>query len=80
MPRAGALLDTHTLVNLAGKRDCKFQVGYFLKKAPRTAMLAPLWPKSDAENLERLKNAGVPYERGIPKCLRCKGNFILDGE
>ncbi|KAL8662652.1 MAG: hypothetical protein Q9202_004517 [Teloschistes flavicans] len=80
VPKPGALFDTHTLVNLAGKRDCQFQVGYFLKKAPRTAMLAPLWPKSDAENLERLKNAGVPYERGIPKCLRCKGNFILDGD
>ncbi|KAL8689282.1 MAG: hypothetical protein Q9218_005014 [Villophora microphyllina] len=72
-PTAGALLDTHTLVNLAGKRDCKYQVGYFFKKAPRTAKLAAVWPSSDAENLERLEDAGVPYERGIPKCLRCKG-------
>lgn len=69
----GALLDTHTLVNLAGKRDCSYQVGYYFKKEPRSSKLAPLWPKSDEENIERLKDAGVPYERGIPKCLRCKG-------
>ncbi|KAL8960468.1 MAG: hypothetical protein Q9193_002837, partial [Seirophora villosa] len=30
------------------------------------------WPSSDDENFERLKDAGAPYERGIPKCLRCK--------
>ncbi|KAL9580602.1 MAG: hypothetical protein Q9212_004397 [Teloschistes hypoglaucus] len=71
-PLPGLLLDTHTLVNLAGKRDCSFQVGYFFKKTPRTAKLAAVWPTSEAENMERLKDAGIPYERGIPKCLRCK--------
>ncbi|KAL8704445.1 MAG: hypothetical protein Q9201_002403 [Fulgogasparrea decipioides] len=71
-PMAGELLDTHTLINLAGKRDCKFKVGYFFKKSPRTAKMVAVWPTSDEENLSRLKDAGVPHERGIPKCLRCK--------
>ena len=30
------------------------------------------WPASPAENLERLKNAGLPMDRGVPKCSRCE--------
>ncbi|KAL9027474.1 MAG: hypothetical protein Q9196_004011 [Gyalolechia fulgens] len=75
-PAAGELLDTHTLVNLSGKRDCKYKLGYFFKKTPRTAKMAEGWPSSETENLARLKDAGVPFERGIPKCLRCKGNLV----
>ncbi|KAL8904130.1 MAG: hypothetical protein Q9207_003481 [Kuettlingeria erythrocarpa] len=71
-PQAGEISDTHTLVNLAGKRDCKYKVGYFFKKTPRTAKMAEGWPSSEEENLERLKDAGIPYARGVPKCLRCK--------
>ncbi|KAL8926999.1 MAG: hypothetical protein Q9208_002544 [Pyrenodesmia sp. 3 TL-2023] len=71
-PQSGEISDTHTLVNLAGKRDCKYKVGFFFKKTPRTAKMAEGWPSSEEENLERLKDAGVPYERGVPKCLRCK--------
>ncbi|KAI4130495.1 MAG: hypothetical protein LQ338_001726 [Usnochroma carphineum] len=71
-PKEGEMLDTMTLVNLSGKRDCKYKVGYFFKKTPRTAKMAEVWPSSEAENLERLKDAGISVERGIPKCLRCK--------
>ncbi|KAL8687153.1 MAG: hypothetical protein Q9224_005238 [Gallowayella concinna] len=71
-PREGEILDTHTLVDLSGKKDCKYKVGYFFKKTPRTGKLAEAWPTSEEENLARLKDAGTPYERGIPKCLRCK--------
>ncbi|CAO1603130.1 hypothetical protein XANCAGTX0491_006723 [Xanthoria calcicola] len=71
-PREGEVLDTHTLVDLSGKKDCKYKVGYFFKKTPRTEKLADVWPTSEEENLVRLKDAGAPYERGIPKCLRCK--------
>ncbi|KAL8805940.1 MAG: hypothetical protein Q9200_005227 [Gallowayella weberi] len=70
--REGELLDTHTLVDLSGKKDCKYKVGYFFKKTPRTGKLAEVWPASEEENLARLKDAGAPYERGIPKCIRCK--------
>lgn len=72
-PREGEILDTHTLVDLSGKKDCKYKVGYFFKKTPRTEKLAEVWPTSEEENRVRLKDAGAPYERGIPKCLRCKG-------
>ncbi|KAL8798657.1 MAG: hypothetical protein Q9182_006490 [Xanthomendoza sp. 2 TL-2023] len=72
-PREGEVLDTHTLVDLSGKKDCKYKVGYFFKKTPRTGKLAEVWPASEEENLARLKDAGSPYERGIPKCIRCKG-------
>ncbi|KAI4092483.1 MAG: hypothetical protein LQ339_007922 [Xanthoria mediterranea] len=71
-PREGEILDTHTLVDLSGKKDCKYKVGYFFKKTPRTEKLADVWPTSEEENRVRLKDAGAPYERGIPKCLRCK--------
>ena len=67
------MMDTQTLVNLAGKLDCRYQVGYYFKKTPRSAMMAESWPANDEENHERLKDAGVPIDRGIPKCLRCKG-------
>ncbi|KAL8707746.1 MAG: hypothetical protein Q9220_007266 [cf. Caloplaca sp. 1 TL-2023] len=71
-PRTGEVLDTHTLINLVGKRDCTYKVGYYFKKTPRSANLAEVWPSSEEENLERLKDAGIPFERGIPKCFRCK--------
>lgn len=29
------------------------------------------WPASPEENLKRLENAGLPMDRGIPKCNRC---------
>ncbi|KAI4246375.1 MAG: hypothetical protein L6R40_002043 [Gallowayella cf. fulva] len=77
-PREGEILDTHTLIDLSGKKDCKYKVGYFFKKTPRTGKLAEVWPASEEENLARLEDAGVPYERGIPKCLRCKGETTYE--
>ena len=72
-PREGEILDTHTLIDLSGKKDCKYKVGFFFKKTARTGKLAEAWPSSEEENLVRLQDTGTPYERGIPKCLRCKG-------
>ncbi|KAI4160215.1 MAG: hypothetical protein LQ342_005927 [Letrouitia transgressa] len=46
--------------------------GYTDLGKPGSAKLAEGWPSSDEENLERLKDAGVPMDRGIPKCVRCK--------
>ncbi|KAL8914060.1 MAG: hypothetical protein Q9172_007165 [Xanthocarpia lactea] len=71
-PREGEILDTHTLVDLSGKKDCKYKVSYCFKKTPRNGKLAEVWPASEEENLARLKDAGAPFERGITKCLRCK--------
>lgn len=64
---------TQTLVNLQGKLDCKYEVGYYFSDKPRRAILAQGWPSSSAENLERLEDAGMVMDRGIPKCGRCSG-------
>lgn len=29
------------------------------------------WPATPEENLERLDDAGIPLDRGVPKCTRC---------
>ena len=60
-------------MDLNGKLDRKYHVGfYFSEKAPRGKMKES-WPKSPEENMERLANAGLPVERGIPKCTNCNG-------
>ncbi|MCJ1407089.1 hypothetical protein MMC19_001159 [Ptychographa xylographoides] len=70
------ITDTYTLMNLQGKLDCKYHVGFYWNaKAPRLA-LKDAWPTNPEENLERLKDAGVPVERGIPKCSNCDGKDI----
>lgn len=35
--------------------------------------LAERWPADVADNIERLKNAGQPYDRHIMKCRNCGG-------
>ena len=65
---------TYTLINLQGKLDQKYKIGFFFSPNPRRRNLKACWPATPEENLERLKDAGQPYERGIPKCPRCNGN------
>lgn len=64
---------TQTFVNLQGKLDCKYEVGYYFSDKPKRKSAAQGWPSSAAENLERLSDAGVTMDRGIPKCPRCNG-------
>jgi len=64
---------THTYVNLQGELDKTYQVGYYFSPKPKRAIMAASWPESTEENLERLKDAGMPLDRGIPKCNRCDG-------
>ena len=66
-------MSTYTLINLQGKLDQKYQVGFFFSAKPRRRNAQAGWPSSPDENLQRLKNAGLPYERGVPKCNRCNG-------
>lgn len=40
------------------------------------AVLEPRWPRDAEDNLERLANAGLPYDRGIIKCRNCGGKSI----
>ena len=64
---------THTIINLQGELDKKYQVGFYFSPNPRRANAAQGWPSSPEENLERLKDAGLPMDRGISKCGRCGG-------
>ena len=48
---------------------------FFFSPNPRRRNAKQGWPATPDENLERLTNAGLPYERGIPKCGRCNGKL-----
>ena len=67
------LFTTQTLVNIQGKIDCAYEVGFYFSDRPQRPKAKEGWPKSTQENLERLKDAGLPMDRGIPKCGRCGG-------
>ncbi|KAL9132800.1 MAG: hypothetical protein Q9175_006028 [Cornicularia normoerica] len=62
---------THTYINLQGELDKTFKVGFHLSSKPKRETAKQGWPETPEENLERLKDAGLPMERGIPKCNRC---------
>lgn len=66
---------TYTLIDLQGKLDQKYKVGFYFSPNPRRRNAKASWPASPEENIERLKEAGQPYERGIPKCPRCNGKL-----
>ena len=67
------LPSTMTFVNLQGELDKKYQVTFCLSARPKRAKSSSAWPSNLEENLDRLKDAGLPLERGIPLCTRCKG-------
>ena len=64
---------TYTYVNLQGELDKTFKVSFHLSPKPKRETAKQGWPETPEENLERLKDAGFPMERGIPKCNRCDG-------
>lgn len=64
---------THTYVNLQGELDKTYKVGFHLSPKPKRQTAKQGWPETPQENLVRLKDAGLPMERGIPKCMRCDG-------
>jgi hypothetical protein len=69
--------DHLTLVDLQGQSDREFLVGFFgSQKFPRKS-LKDRWPGSVDENMERLANAGLPFDRMIAKCRNCESNNSL---
>ena len=64
---------THTYVNLQGELDKTYKVGFHLSPKPKRETQKQGWPETPEENVQRLKDAGLPMERGIPKCSRCDG-------
>ncbi|KAL2005611.1 hypothetical protein VTN00DRAFT_10104 [Thermoascus crustaceus] len=63
--------DCISLINLQGKLNCKYVVGFYFSPKPQRASLKDRWPPSPEENLERLEDAGFPHDRQIPKCSNC---------
>jgi hypothetical protein len=61
----------YTNMDLQGNLDKKYTVSYRLSSKPKRPKEAEDWPASPEENLERLKDAGWPTDRGIPKCNNC---------
>lgn len=66
------LAPTYTNMDLQGNLDKKYSVTY--RKSPNHARPKEkeLWPATPEENLERLRDAGEPVDRGIPKCSNCE--------
>ncbi|KKK26200.1 hypothetical protein ARAM_003867 [Aspergillus rambellii] len=60
-----------SLINLQGKLSCTYAVGFFFSPKPQRSHLRERWPRSVEENLERLADAGLPYDKQIPKCANC---------
>ena len=65
------------LINLQGKLNCKYVVGFYFSHKPQRATLRERWPPSVEENLARLEDAGLPYDRQIPKCSNCGGKHAV---
>lgn len=62
---------TYTNMDLQGKLDKKYTISYRFSDKPMRPKEADAWPPSSEENMERLKDAGIPVDRGIPKCANC---------
>jgi hypothetical protein len=62
---------TYTNMDFQGNLDKKYTVTYRFSDKPKRPKEADGWPQSAEENFERLKDAGEPVDRGIPKCNNC---------
>ncbi|CAG8036861.1 unnamed protein product [Penicillium salamii] len=63
--------DVISLIDLQGTLDREYVVGFYFRAKASRGKLRERWPADPEENLERLANAGLPFERMIPKCLNC---------
>ncbi|KAJ5781731.1 transcriptional regulator family: Zinc finger CCHC-type [Penicillium psychrosexuale] len=63
--------DVMSLIDLQGVLDREYVIGFFFNPKASRGHLRDRWPADAEENLERMKSAGIPYERKVPKCLNC---------
>jgi hypothetical protein len=61
------------IIDLQGKLDCEFVIGYYFSPKAQRANLTDRWPSSPEENLERLANCGIPDDRRVMMCSTCGG-------
>lgn len=66
------LAPTYTNMDLQGNLDKTYTVSLRFSPEARRPKEALGWPESPEENMERLKDAGQPVDRGIPKCNNCE--------
>lgn len=72
-----AVGDVMSVIDLQGQLDRQYVVGFFYSPLPQRSTLRLRWPHSVEDNIERLGNAGLPYDRKVPKCNNCGGKYIL---
>ncbi|OQE96734.1 hypothetical protein PENNAL_c0001G00878 [Penicillium nalgiovense] len=63
--------DVMSLIDLQGVLDREYVIGFFFSPKASRGHLRDRWPADAEQNLERMNNAGIPYERKVPKCLNC---------
>ncbi len=65
------LAATYTNVDLQGNLNRKYSVTWRFSPNPLRPKEKDAFPATPEENMERLEDAGVPMDRGIPKCSNC---------
>lgn len=60
---------TYTNMDLQGKLDKKYTVNWRFSDKPSRPKEKEFWPATAEGNLERLADAGIPVDRGVPKWL-----------
>ncbi|EPQ63833.1 hypothetical protein BGT96224_3590 [Blumeria graminis f. sp. tritici 96224] len=65
------LAPTYTNMDFQGNLDKKYTVSWRWSSRPARPREKQIWPSSPEENMERLKDAGEPTDRGVPKCSNC---------
>ncbi|KAJ5125480.1 Zinc knuckle CX2CX4HX4C [Penicillium atrosanguineum] len=64
--------DNMTLIDLQGQLDRQYLVGLFRSQKLCRKALKGRWPENQDENMDRLGNAGLPYDRLVVKCRNCE--------
>lgn len=62
-----------SIIDLQGQLNRTYVVGFFFSNQANRMNLRQRWPADDENNLERLADAGMPYDRQVMKCRNCGG-------
>jgi hypothetical protein len=65
------LQPTYTNIDLQGNLEKKYTVTFRLSDKHQRPKEKELWPSSPEENMDRLEDAGEPFDRGVPLCSNC---------
>jgi hypothetical protein len=65
------LAPTYTNIDLQGNLDRKYAITWRWSNKPARPKEKDGWPATAEDNMERLGDAGIPVDRGYPKCSNC---------